>query len=189
MREITKRTAAFSVALAGFALIGGGCSKSNNAGQTTSPASSSVTSSATAGSSASPAPSESTTASGAPSSTQINGANGTPYTVEGPILAKYNALDDKARKDLGAPTGNEQKNPDGGVYQQFDGGVIVYKSQAYVVWGKIRDKWNELGGSQGKLGYPTSDEVDTPDGVKKSTFEHGSITWKPGDAEATVTSS
>jgi uncharacterized protein with LGFP repeats len=109
-----------------------------------------------------------------------------PYTVEGPILAKYNALDDKARKDLGAPTGNEQKNPDG-VYQQFDGGVIVYKTQAYVVWGKIRDKWNQLGGSQGQLGYPTSDEVDTPDGLKKSTFEHGTITWKPGDAEATVT--
>lgn len=110
-----------------------------------------------------------------------------PYTVEGPILAKYNALDDKARKDLGALTGNEQKNPDGGVYQQFDGGVIVSKTQAFVVWGKIRDKWNQLGGSQGQLGYPTSDEVDTPDGAKKSTFEHGTITWKPGDAEATVT--
>ncbi|ABK68065.1 MULTISPECIES: LGFP repeat-containing protein [Mycobacterium avium complex (MAC)] len=190
MREITKRTAAFSVALAAFALIGGACSKSNNAGQTTSPASSSATSSATSGTSgtsASAAPSESTGTSGAPSSTQINGANGTPYTVEGPILAKYNALDDKARKDLGAPTGNEQKNPDGGVYQQFDGGVIVSKTQAYVVWGKIRDKWNQLGGSQGQLGYPTSDEVDTPDGAKKSTFEHGTITWKPGDAEATVT--
>ncbi|WAI53264.1 hypothetical protein OUZ54_15565 [Mycobacterium avium subsp. paratuberculosis] len=184
MREITKRTAAFSVALAAFALIGGACSKSNNAGQTTSSASSSATSSATSGTSASAAPSESTGTSGAPSSTQINGA---PYTVEGPILAKYNALDDKARKDLGAPTGNEQKNPDGGVYQQFDGGVIVSKTQAYVVWGKIRDKWNQLGGSQGQLGYPTSDEVDTPDGAKKSTFEHGTITWKPGDAEATVT--
>lgn len=187
MREITKRTAAFSVALAAFALIGGACSKSNNAGQTTSSASSSATSSATSGTSASAAPSESTGTSGALSSTQINGANGTPYTVEGPILAKYNALDDKARKDLGALTGNEQKNPDGGVYQQFDGGVIVSKTQAYVVWGKIRDKWNQLGGSQGQLGYPTSDEVDTPDGAKKSTFEHGTITWKPGDAEATVT--
>jgi hypothetical protein len=29
--------------------------------------------------------------------------------------------------------------------------------------------------------------VDTPDGQKKSTFEHGTLTWKPGDAEATVT--
>jgi uncharacterized protein with LGFP repeats len=117
----------------------------------------------------------------------MTGANGTAYTVQGPILDKYNSLDDKARKDLGAPTGNQQTNPDGGIYQQFDGGVIIQKTQPYVVWGLIRDKWNELGGSQGKLGYPTSDEVDTPDGLKKSTFEHGTITWKPGDAQATVT--
>ncbi|WP_230981468.1 LGFP repeat-containing protein [Mycobacterium malmoense] len=140
-----------------------------------------MTTSASAGSSAT------TSASAAAPSTQITGANGTAYTVQGPILDKYNSLDEKARKDLGAPTGNQQTNPDGGIYQQFDGGVIVYKTQAYVVWGKIRDKWNQLGGSQGKLGYPTSDEVDTPDGLKKSTFEHGTITWKPGDTEATAT--
>jgi uncharacterized protein with LGFP repeats len=53
--------------------------------------------------------------------------------------------------------------------------------------GKIRDAWITLGGSQGKLGYPTSDEVDTPDGQKKQTFEHGTLTRKPGDAEAIVT--
>jgi uncharacterized protein with LGFP repeats len=38
----------------------------------------------------------------------------------------------------------------------------------------------------GKLGLPTSDETDTPDGAKAATFEHGTITWKPGDAQATV---
>ena len=37
----------------------------------------------------------------------------------------------------------------------------------------------------GKLGFPTSDETDTPGG-KQATFEHGTITWKPGDAQATV---
>jgi uncharacterized protein with LGFP repeats len=181
MRAVTKQTAAICAAIAVVALIGAGCvSKKEKAGETTSSATSSVTSSAAA------APSATTAETAAPSSTQIAGANGTEYTVAGPILAKYESLSEKARKDLGAPTGNEQKNPDGGVYQQFDGGVIVHKTQSYVVWGKIRDKWNELGGSQGKLGYPTSDEVDAPDGGKKSTFEHGTITWKPGDAEATV---
>jgi uncharacterized protein with LGFP repeats len=114
------------------------------------------------------------------------GADGKEYTVEGAILEKYNSLNQAAQTDLGKPTGNEQKDPDGGVYQQFDGGVIVHKTQSYVVWGKIRDKWNELSGSQGKLGYPTSDETDTAGGGKQSTFEHGTITWKPGDAEATV---
>lgn len=183
MREITKRTAAFSIAIAGFSLIGSACSHTSGTNATSSSATSSATSSAAT--SSAPAGSSATTSAGP--STQITGANGTAYTVTGPILDKFNSLDDKAKKDLGAPTGNQQTNPDGGVYQQFDGGVIIYKTQAYVVWGKIRDKWNELGGSQGKLGYPTSDEVDTPDGLKKSTFEHGTITWKPGDTEATVT--
>jgi uncharacterized protein with LGFP repeats len=181
MRAITKRTAVFSSAIAGFALIGAGCTHATKTGETTTSATTSITSSATPGAAAPTGP------SAAPSTTQITGANGTPYTVEGPILAKYESLSDSAKKDLGAPTGNQQTNPDGGIYQQFDGGVIINKTQAYVVWGKIRDKWNQLGGSQGKLGYPTSDEVDTPDGGKKSTFEHGTITWKPGDAEATVT--
>ena len=111
-----------------------------------------------------------------------------PTPSAGPILAKYQSLDEKARKDLGAPTHDQVTNTDGGVWQQFDGGVIIYKTPtaAYVVWGKIRDSWIALGGSQGKLGYPTSDELDTPDGVKKSTFEHGTLTWKPGEKEATV---
>ncbi|OBK83739.1 hypothetical protein A5648_11930 [Mycolicibacter sinensis] len=102
-------------------------------------------------------------------------------------MAKLDSLDAAAKQDLGEPTGPEQKNPDGGTYQQFDGGVIVHTTRAYVVWGKIRDKWNELGGSQGKLGYPTSDETTNADGSKQSTFEHGVITWKEGDPEATVT--
>lgn len=185
MRANAIRTATVSVAIAGLSVVGAGChaNKSGEAGSSaTTPASSVATStSTTAGTSAA------TTPSAAVSTTQIPGANGTPYTVQGPILTKYQSLDDNARKDLGAPKDNQQTNPDGGIYQQFDGGVIVYKTQAYVVWGLIRDKWNELGGSQGKLGYPTSDEVDTPDGQKKSTFEHGAITWKPGDAQATVT--
>lgn len=178
------RIVAVPLALGVVALLGAGCGhKTSSTGESASSAASSVISSATA------SPSGSAGSSAAPSTTQITGANGTPYTVEGPILAKYQSLDDKSRNDLGAPTGAEQKNPDGGMYQQFAGGVIVYKTQAYVVWGKIRDKWNQLGGSQGTLGYPTSDEQDTPDGAKKSTFAHGTITWKPGDAEATVTQS
>jgi uncharacterized protein with LGFP repeats len=126
-----------------------------------------------------------------PTSTQIAGANGTMYTVNGPILAKWLTLTPAAQKALGAPKDNQQSNPDGGAYQQFDDGVLIYKVPAnvYVVWGKIRDKWNELGGSQGKLGYPTSDETnwDNMDATKVSAFEHGTITWKHGEAEPTVT--
>ena len=99
----------------------------------------------------------------APSSTQINGANGTPYTVEGPILAKWETLTDAQKKDLGAPYDNQKNTLDNsGVYQQFDGGVLISRNggPVFFVWGKIRDAWNANQASQGKLGYPTADEVN-----------------------------
>ena len=183
MRAVTKRTASFSVAIAVFALIGAGCHQANKSGQTSSSAMSS------ASSTSSSAAMSTSMAMPAPSSTQINGANGTPYTVEGPILAKWETLTDAQKKDLGAPYDNEKKTLDNsGVYQQFDDGVLIYRtgSPVFFVWGKIRDAWNANQASQGKLGYPTADEQMEPDGSFKSTFEHGTITWKPGDADATV---
>jgi uncharacterized protein with LGFP repeats len=183
MRAMTKRTASFSVAIAAFALIATGCNHQNNSGQSTSSASSSASSSAAMSTSMSMP---------APTSTQIAGANGTEYTVQGPILAKWETLTDDQKKDLGAPYDNQKNTLDNsGVYQQFDGGVLIYRNgnPVYFVWGKIRDAWNANQASQGKLGYPTADEVTEPDGTYKSTFEHGTITWKQGDPDATVTMS
>ncbi|OBI08827.1 hypothetical protein A5735_18680 [Mycolicibacter heraklionensis] len=186
MRKATKRAAAVSAAVLGVALIGTGCdgTAKEKTNEALSSASSIASSASSVISSAVSTPSEEESAA---SSTVITGADGKEYTVSGPILAKLDSLDASAKQDLGEPTGAEQKNPDGGVYQQFDGGVIVHTTRSYVVWGKIRDKWNELGGSQGKLGYPTSDETTNADGAKQTTFEHGIITWNEGDAEATVT--
>jgi uncharacterized protein with LGFP repeats len=186
MRAITKRTASFSIGIAVFALVGVGCHKATNASQTASSAASSVSSAMSS------AAAEPSTSAAAPSSTQINGANGTAYTVEGPILAKWETLTDAQKKDLGAPYDNQKNTADSsGVYQQFDGGVLIYRNggPVYFVWGKIRDAWNDAQASQGKLGYPTADEVTEPDGSYKSTFEHGTITWKSGDEKATVTTS
>jgi uncharacterized protein with LGFP repeats len=186
MRAISKRTASFSVAIAVFALIGAGCHQSNNSSSSSSAASSSasaMTSSAAA---------EPSTSAAAPTSTQIAGKNGTEYTVEGPILAKWETLTDEQKKDLGSPYDNQKPTADNtGVYQQYDGGVLIYKNggPVYLVWGKIRDAWNDAQASQGKLGYPTADETKEPDGSYKSTFEHGTITWKEGDEKATVTTS
>ena len=184
MRAISKRTASFSVAIAVFALIGAGCHQSNNS---TSGSSTASSSSPAMTSSMAMAPS---TSAAAPTSTQIAGKNGTEYTVEGPILAKWETLTDEQKKDLGAPYDNQKPTADNtGVYQQFDDGVLIYKNggPVYVVWGKIRDAWNDEQASQGKLGYPTSDETKEPDGTYKSTFEHGTVTWKEGDEKATVT--
>jgi uncharacterized protein with LGFP repeats len=185
MRSITKRTVAFTAAIAGFALIGSGChaTKSTDAGTATTSATTS---------SAMTAMTSATSSAAAGSTTTIPGANGTPYTVQGPILARFNSLTDAQKKDLGAPYTNEAKTGDGsGVFQQFDGGVLIYKNggPVYFVWGKIRDQWNKLDGSQGKLGYPTSDEQILPDGSFKSVFDHGTVTFKTGDPDATVTMS
>lgn len=183
MRKIAKRAAACSAAIVGITLVGSGCSddSTNEGGDATS----SVPSSSVAETTETAPSSETAPQSAAPSTTQMPGADGKEYAVEGAILEKYNSLSDAAKTDLGQPTDDEQRNPDGS-FQQFDGGVIVHQAESYVVWGKIRDKWNELGGSQGELGYPTSDETDTPDGGKQTIFQHGTITWKPGEEEATV---
>jgi uncharacterized protein with LGFP repeats len=186
MREITKQTAAFSAAIAGFALIGAGCHATKEKAGEISSSASSVISSVTSGAAAPASPSV------AASTTQMTGANGTPYTVEGPILARYQTLTEAQLKDLGKPFDNQHPTKDGsGTYQQFDGGVLIYKNggPVYFVWGKIRDQWNKLDGSQGKLGYPTSDEQILPDGSFKSVFEHGTVTYKTGDADAVVTMS
>jgi uncharacterized protein with LGFP repeats len=133
---------------------------------------------------------EPSTSAAVATSTQIPGKNGTEYTVEGPILARWETLTDAQKTDLGKPYKNEEKTGDAsGVFQQFDGGVLIYKNDGpvYFVWGKIRDAWSDNQGSQGKLGYPTADETTEPDGSFKSTFEHGTVTWKQGDEKATVT--
>jgi len=182
MRSMTKRTVAFTAAITGFALIGSGC-HATKASDTASSAASAMSSAASSATSA-------ISSAVAGSTTTIPGANGTPYTVEGPILAKWQTLTDAQKKDLGAPFDNEKKTLNGtGSYQQFDGGVLIYKTggPVYFVWGKIRDAWNAVQASQGKLGYPTADEQILPDGSFKSTFEHGTVTWKTGDADATVT--
>jgi len=186
MRSITKRTVAFSAAIAGFALIGSGC----HATKASDTASSAASSAASAMSSAVSSATSAVSSAVAGPSTAIKGANGTEYTVDGPILARFNSLTDAQKKDLGLPYTNEAKTADGsGVFQQFDGGVLIYKNggPVYFVWGKIRDQWNKLDGSQGKLGYPTSDEQILPDGSFKSVFEHGTVTFKTGDPDATVT--
>ncbi|RDI69300.1 LGFP repeat-containing protein [Nocardia pseudobrasiliensis] len=57
-------------------------------------------------------------------------------------------------------------------------GCQVYWPAPYEVCGAIRDKYNELGGPNSFLLYPTSNELTNPDGVgKRSTFQNGPIYW------------
>lgn len=54
----------------------------------------------------------------------------------------------------------------------------VYWPAPYEVCGAIRDKYNALGGPNGFLLFPTSNELTNPDGHgKRSVFQNGPIYW------------
>jgi uncharacterized protein with LGFP repeats len=64
-----------------------------------------------------------------------------------------------------------------GKYQSFERGVVYWKpgNKARLVQEQgFLDAWNSVGRDQGKLGYPTSDEVRSG-GTKYVDFEHGGI--------------
>ncbi|ABH00782.1 conserved hypothetical protein (plasmid) [Rhodococcus jostii RHA1] len=85
---------------------------------------------------------------------------------------------------LGYPTTDEIVNPDGlGRRQEFQNTAAIYwkLNEAYAVRGAVRDKWNTVGAEQGFLGYPSSDELGTPDGIGRfNRFANGAIYWTAG---------
>jgi hypothetical protein len=60
-------------------------------------------------------------------------------------------------------------------------GPVVATGNAREVHGAIRAKYLALGAEASVLGYPTTDETGTPDGIGRfNHFEGGSIYWTPG---------
>ncbi|MFI5584732.1 PQQ-dependent sugar dehydrogenase [Amycolatopsis sp. NPDC051758] len=93
---------------------------------------------------------------------------GTKY-LTGPVLDKYIAFGGHAK--LGPPTSDTASTPDGvAQYNHFNNngniGSIYYTAAtgAHALYGEIRKKWAALDYERG-LGYPTTDEAGTPDGV------------------------
>ncbi|GAA2071745.1 LGFP repeat-containing protein [Williamsia deligens] len=83
---------------------------------------------------------------------------------------------------LGYPTRPFLKLDDGAV-QAFEGGTLLRKDGAargYDVHGRIGDTYRDLGWENGRLGYPTSEEIKVPgtDNIVQH-FEHGDLTWSP----------
>ncbi|MGP4015407.1 PQQ-dependent sugar dehydrogenase [Saccharopolyspora sp. 5N708] len=110
------------------------------------------------------------------------------HYVYGGNLAKYLQLG--AHGKFGPPTTDELSTPDGvGRYNHFVGVPAEFPASIYwspdtgshAVWGAIRVTWSQLGWELGPLGYPTTDELITPDGV--GHYNHftkaGSIYWTP----------
>jgi hypothetical protein len=94
------------------------------------------------------------------------------------IQRKYEALG----RVPGLPVGPVRAGAGGGAVQVYEHGAIFCKvaPDAFRVYGAIYDKYMELGGEGGILGYPVSDEWNAADGVGRfSDFEHGSIYWHP----------
>ncbi|WP_328612989.1 PQQ-dependent sugar dehydrogenase [Amycolatopsis sp. NBC_00355] len=99
------------------------------------------------------------------------------HAIYGENRKKWAALD--YERGLGYPTTDEAGTPDGaGRYNHFikggNVGSIYYTSAngAHAIFGEIRKKWAELGYERG-LGYPTTDEGGTPDGLGR--FNHFSL--------------
>ena len=114
---------------------------------------------------------------------RINAACG-GCKVGGTILTRYNQVGG-AGGPLGSCTTNELTTPDGvGRFNHFVNGSIYWTQAtgAWEVYGQIRARWESLGWETGVLGYPTTGETATPDGVGR--FNHfkkgtslGSIYW------------
>ncbi|KDN23939.1 PQQ-dependent sugar dehydrogenase [Amycolatopsis rifamycinica] len=91
--------------------------------------------------------------------------------ISGEIRKTWAALD--YERGLGYPTTDELATPDGVArYNHFlkgsDAGSIYYTvaTGAHAIHGEIRKKWAALDYERG-LGYPTTDELGTPDGVAR----------------------
>lgn len=93
---------------------------------------------------------------------------------------------------LGTPVSDAVDVP-GGAMRDYQGGAIYYSKDtgAHVISGAILDRYRELGGPDGTLGYPTNDESDTGDGVGRfndfAAPGGASIFWTPESGAWIVT--
>ncbi len=108
------------------------------------------------------------------------------YSVHGAILTHYLQLAGPAGV-LGFPVSDERAVGSTGRANAFagadrDGGAILFTARtgAYSVHGEILRDYLKLGGPANVLGYPTSDELASPDRTGRgNTFTGGVMLWTP----------
>ncbi|MFF2297415.1 GH25 family lysozyme [Arthrobacter sp. NPDC058127] len=96
-----------------------------------------------------------------------------------PVLNKYDAMGGSASR-----LGNQTLSlycglRNGGCYRQYDGGQIIWNAATgaqAVYFDGIGSAWRALGGVDGRLGYPTSDETCSSNACSQN-FQGGSIYW------------
>lgn len=101
------------------------------------------------------------------------------HEVHGAVLARWAALG--WENGLGFPLTDELGTPDGlGRFNHFEGGSIYWSAAtgAQEVHGAIGQVWAAQGWETGELGFPTTDELGTPDGLGRfNHFQGGSVYW------------
>ena len=108
------------------------------------------------------------------------------FVVYGMIYLRYRALGDVQPTGWspGLPTSDEEAVP-GGRCSHFDGADIYWSAAtgAHEVHGAIRDRWTALGGCNGWVGFPITDESPvTHNGAeigRMNQFQNASIYWSP----------
>lgn len=105
-------------------------------------------------------------------------------TVELPAAAPLSAIALKAialNGSLGNVVGKEVSNADGGGYQKYEKGFILWhpRTGAFENKGSIRSKWAGTGYEGGWMGYPKSDEIASINGGVYQLYENGAIYWSP----------
>ena len=104
------------------------------------------------------------------------------FEIHGDIHARWLAL---GGAGFGRPDTDETGTPDGrGRFNHFNNGAAsIYwtpQTGAHLVLGAIRASWAAAGWERSPVGYPTTDETATPDGVGRyNHFESGSVYWTP----------
>ncbi len=117
---------------------------------------------------------------------QRGGIYWTPWTgahaMSGQIWSWY-VLQGYEAGPLGYPVTSELSTPDGGArFNGFQRGAIYQRPgvSPKIVRGAIFQRYGALGWEQSPLGYPTTDELGTPDGIGRfSAFQRGNIYFTP----------
>ena len=104
------------------------------------------------------------------------------HPVWGEVGKEYQAVGAE-QSTLKYPTGDEICGlRDGGCRQEFTGGSIGWsaKTGAHAVWGRIAERWNNLGAQNGMLGWPTSGEMcGLSEGGCWQRFSEGRMYYTP----------
>ncbi len=79
---------------------------------------------------------------------------------------------------LGAPVGGEMDGPRSGSWRRYEHGIVTWRADtgARLLLGAAAQRYDETGGPEGPLGYPTTDHVPIGDGLgERIHFEGGDL--------------